>query len=61
MTSLKNWLDRLLGRDKESVDHAATEMREPMAPERSSDVEDAATAARDEGVDREPMPPPGTG
>jgi hypothetical protein len=63
MTSLKDWLDRLLGRDKGSAEDASATMGEPtsMTSPQVDDAEEGATGARDEAVDREPMPPPGTG
>jgi hypothetical protein len=64
----KNWFDRLLGRGRQAGGDAAGERaqtfdareaaREPASP---TDVEEGATAARDETTRNEPMPPPGTG
>jgi hypothetical protein len=62
MSSLKNWLDRLLGRDKGTAEDVSSTTGEPtdMASPRAGDVDEAPTY-RDESVDRESRPPPGTG
>jgi len=63
MTSLKNWLDRLLGRDKGTAEDASATMGEPTEAMTAGTADEAemGAPARDEGVDRERMPPPGTG
>ena len=61
MTSLKNWLDRLLGRDKGTAEDASATMGEPTDAMTAGTADDAmGMPTRDDGVDRERMPPPGT-
>ena len=59
----RDWLDRLLGR-RGSAPRSATHADETEASEPTvDDIEEGATAARDEAIsdrDRTPMPPPGT-
>jgi hypothetical protein len=64
----KNWFDRFLGRrrqaggDAEGQRAQAFDAREAARePASDADVEEGATAARDDTTRREPMPPPGTG
>ena len=60
----RDWIDRLLGR-RASQERTAT-AADDTAPADADveEVEEGATAARDEAIsdrDRMPMPPPGTG
>jgi hypothetical protein len=64
----RNWFDRLLGRGRSAGGEAAAERSETFrereqasAPDTGADVEEGATAARDDTTRQEPMPPPGTG
>ena len=62
MTSLKNWLDRLLGRDKGTAEDASATMGEPTEAMTAGTADEAmGTPTPGAGVDRERTPPPGTG
>jgi hypothetical protein len=60
----RRWFDRVLGRRTDADETARTleereAAREPVTP---SDLEEGASAARDEAtLQHQPMPPPGTG
>jgi hypothetical protein len=65
----RSWLDRLLGRGASARDEAPAQRARVLEaeesarePESLADVEEGATAARDDSIPRHtPMPPPGTG
>ena len=64
----RNWFDRFFRREREIGAGAEAVRTEARAQEQSPDVrtngagiEEGASAARDDVVRREPMPPPGTG
>jgi hypothetical protein len=64
----RGWFDRLLGRGRSAGGEAAAERSEVLRereearkPESTADLEEGATAARDDTTRQEPMPPPGTG
>ncbi len=60
----RRWFDRVLGRrtDADETTRTLEERDTAREPTTTDDLEEGATAARDDAIPREqPMPPPGTG
>jgi hypothetical protein len=60
----RDWIDRLLGRRRTQARSGTVVDESAPAATDVDEIEEGATAARDEAIsdrDRMPMPPPGTG